>query len=589
MTIRRRSVAQVFTSVGRYLHVLVRRPARPVLLALSAVAVALSAVVAPLPGPASTASGAAAALDPAASAYVAVTPSRLADTRPDSGIVGHADLGNRTIRVQVAGRGGVPTGATAAVVNITAVDTWAAGFVTAYPAGTTIPWASSLNVDEPGRVISNLATVRLGLDGAIDLTTSSDMRLVVDVVGAYVPRASAVAAGRLETFGGGAQRVLDTRAWAAPFAPGETRTIDLTSVGVPAGAGAAVVSLVATEASIGYWTAFPTGGDVPLASSMNVDRPGQTRSAQAIVALTGGGRTFQVYSQSGGHLVVDVAGWFTGAGASVTTDGLFVPADPTRVLDTRDRFPIAPWGGTTVEFGTASPFPDNTAAVALNVTATDPWYLGYVTAYPAGVNRPGSSNLNVTALDQIVANHAIVRNGTRGLAVFTQSGTHLVADVAGWYLGRPTQSVIPEPYTVAPAATTAIGISAPEHGISTEIGFHRNINVNIDSGRAGIWLGAGRIGTPDHNVYFAHRTSHGGPFRNIDDLTIGSTFTLQGADGRTYVYLVTQQDVIQPKPAELLRVLEHAGPVTATLVACHPPGSTRYRLAITGRLIAVAP
>ncbi len=29
---------------------------------------------------------------------------------------------------------------------------------------------------------------------------------------------------------------------------------------------------------------------------------------------------------AGGHLVVDVAGWFTGAGAAVTTAGLFVPA-----------------------------------------------------------------------------------------------------------------------------------------------------------------------------------------------------------------------------------------------------------------------
>jgi hypothetical protein len=259
------------------------------------------------------------------------------------------------------------------------------------------------------------------------------------------------------------------------------------------------------------------------------------------------------------------------------------------VLDTRDRFPIAPWGGTTVEFDTASPFPNETAAVALNVTATDPWYLGYVTAYPAGVRRPGSSNLNITALDQIVANHAIVRAGSRGLAVFTQSGTHLVADVAGWYLGRPAQSVLPEPYTEAPAVTTAISISAPAVGINTQVGFHRSIDVNIDSGRAGLWMGTGRVGVAEHNVYFAHRTSHGGAFRNIDALTVGSTFELVGADGHRYRYLVVRQDVIVPKPAELLKVLGGAGPVTATLVACHPPGSIRYRLAVTGRLIGVSP
>jgi hypothetical protein len=564
------------------------RSRRAVVLGLCSLALVAGAVIAPVDAmvPVATAASSAGHV---ASSYVAIPPTRLADTRPDSGINGHSAVAGRTIRVQVAGRAGVPIGATAAVVNITSVDAWAAGWVTAYPSGEALPGASSLNVDLPGRVISNLATVRLGADGAIAITSSSDMHLVVDVVGAYVPQSVAVAAGRLETLAGGAQRALDTRDQLAPFAPGETRTVDLSSVGLPAGASAAVVSLVATEAAVGYWTAFPTDRPVPLASSMNIDRAGQTRSAQAIVALAGGSRSIQVFSQSGGHLVVDVAGWFTGSTAKTSTEGLFVPSSPTRVLDTRDRFPIAPWGGTTLEFDTGSPFPAETGAVALNVTATDPWYLGYVTAYPAGVGRPGSSNLNVTALDQIVANHAIVRAGTRGLAVFTQSGSHLVADVAGWYLGRPAQSVLPEPRTEIPTATTAVTIKAPRARVDTAIGFHRNIDVNIDSGRAGLWMGTGRLATAEHNVYFAHRTTHGGPFRHIDQLTVGSTFEVIGADGRAYRYLVTRQDVIVPRPAELLKVIEAGGPITLTLVACHPPGSVRYRLAVTGRLIGIAP
>lgn len=567
--------------------ILVRRPLRRLVLGLSALALAAGTVVAPLD--AAPVAHAGSSTGHVASSYVAITPTRLADTRPDSGIAGHTEIDPRTIRVQVAGLAGVPVGASAAVVNITAVDTRAAGWVAAYPSGEALPGASSLNVDLAGRVISNLATVRLGTDGAIALTSSSEMHLVVDVVGAYVPQPVAVAAGRLETLSGGAQRTLDTRERLAPFAPGETRTIDLSAVGVPAGASAAVVSLVATEAAVGYWTAFPTDRPAPLASSMNIDRPGQTRSAQAIVALNGGSRSIQVFSQSGGHLVVDVAGWFTGAGAPASTDGLFVPTNPTRVLDTRDRFPIAPWGGTTLEFDTGSPFPAETGAVALNVTATDPWYLGYVTAYPAGVGRPGSSNLNVTALDQIVANHAIVRAGSRGLAVFTQSGSHLVADVAGWYLGRPAQSVLPEPRSEIPEPTTAVTINAPRARVNTAVGFHRNIDVNIDSGRAGLWMGTGRLATAEHNVYFAHRTTHGGPFRHIDELSIGSTFEVIGADGQAYRYLVTRQDVIVPRPAELLRVIEAGGPITVTLVACHPPGSVRYRLAVTGRLIGIAP
>lgn len=568
------------------------RPSRRRPWALVSAVVALAAVLASasplLPGVAVSTVGADPASMAGPSAFVAIAPTRLADTRPDSGVGGFTQVSDRLVRVQVAGRAGVPSTASAAVVNITAVDTQAAGWVAAFPAGEAMPEASSLNVDRGGRVISNLATVRLGPSGEIDIATSSAMHLVVDVVGAYAPWPGAVAAGRLETLQQGAVRALDTRQQLWPLAAGETRTVDVGTVGVPAGASAVVVSLVATEAEVGYWTAFPAGQSRPLASSMNVDTPGQTRSAQAIVSLTPGTRTFQVFSQAGGHLVVDVAGWFTGPTAPVSTDGLFVPTSPTRVLDTRTTFSLAPWGGSTLEFGTGSPFPFTTAAVALNVTATDPWYLGYVTVHPAGVQRPGSSNLNVTALDQIVANHAIVRAGSRGLSVFTQSGTHLVADVAGWYLGTPEPSTLPEPYTAPTAPTPAVGIAAPGAGIGTSIGTNRNINVNIDSGRAGLWMGSGQLGVADHNVYFAHRTSHGGSFRTLDRLTIGSTFSMIGADGRTYQYLVTRQEVILPKPAELLKVVDAAGPITVTLVACHPPGSIRYRLAVSGRLIGVS-
>jgi sortase (surface protein transpeptidase) len=54
------------------------------------------------------------------------------------------------------------------------------------------------------------------------------------------------------------------------------------------------------------------------------------------------------------------------------------------------------------------------------------------------------------------------------------------------------------------------------------------------------------------------------------------------------VYLVTRADVIPPRVSALNALLVDAGMATFTLVACHPPGSTVYRLAITGRLIGLA-
>jgi len=120
------------------------------------------------------------------------------------------------------------------------------------------------------------------------------------------------------------------------------------------------------------------------------------------------------------------------------------------------------------------------------------------------------------------------------------------------------------------------------------VGYGKNINAVVDHGVAALWAGYGRLGTYDHNVYFAHRTSHGAPFRNIDRLTVGAKFTVTGADGVDYLYLVVRQDVIWPVPSILIDIVTHSGPYTATLVACHPPSSTKYRLAITGRLIGVA-
>lgn len=381
--------------------------------------------------------------------------------------------------------------------------------------------------------------------------------------------------------------MLDTRDTASPLAAGTVRSVDVGAAGVPAGATAVVVNLVATEAQIGFWTAFPNGAALPLASTLNIDAVGQTRSAQAIVALPAGATSFQVFSMAGGHLVVDVAGWFTGAGAAVTTAGLFVPTSPARVLDTRAQFPLAPWGGSEIEFGTGSPFAGTTAAVALNITATDPWYMGYVTVHPAGVDRPLASNLNITSFDQTIANHTIVHAHTRPRRLHTVG--HPARRRRGRLVPRHARAERVARGVHRTLHARACGqIAAPSIGLGVMIGTNRNIDVNINQGLAGLWLGSGDLGWAEHNVYFAHRTSHGGVFRNIDRLTPGSTFSMVGVDGRTYQYLVTRQDVILPKPAELLRVVNEAGPVTVTLVACHPPGKITYRLAVTGRLIGVS-
>ena len=83
------------------------------------------------------------------SRYVAVGPSRLADTR-GAGAFGFTRLDASTIRVKVAGAGGVPADASAAALTVTATDARSAGFVTVFPTGTQRQLTANVNFNGPG-------------------------------------------------------------------------------------------------------------------------------------------------------------------------------------------------------------------------------------------------------------------------------------------------------------------------------------------------------------------------------------------------------------------------------------------------------
>lgn len=520
------------------------------------------------------------------SAYTAVAPSRLADTRPEEGAFGFTRISNNVVRVQVAGRGGVPANASAAVLNVTGVNTSAPGFITVYPSGTELPTASNVNFDSPGRVMANMVTVKLGTGGAVDVFMMKPMDVVVDVSGAYQPVIGPLASGRLVTRSGGAYRVLDTRQRGVPVGIGAVESVDVSSAGVPADAVAVVVNMTATETGVGFWTAFPISQSRPNASNINIDTPGQTRAGQAIVLLSGL-PVFNVFSLGGGHLVVDVAGWFTGETAGKSTDGLFLPANPTRLLDSRNSFALPVWGGTTLEFPVGGPPGDQVSAVAVNITGTESMLGGFVTAFPSGVARPEASNLNVDTWDQTVANHAIVRASSRGISLFTLRGLHMIADLNGWYLGPPTAAVLPPPTNPVFGPTIAQALEAYPIGMFTGVGMGPNLDAVANLGIAATWNGAAQLGIPGNIVLFGHRTTHGAPFRYINSLPLGGVISLIGDDGYSYNYMVVRQDVTIPDFGRIYDIGVNVGLATVQLVACTPPGSVRFRVVTTARLISV--
>lgn len=116
----------------------------------------------------------------------------------------------------------------------------------------------------------------------------------------------------------------------------------------------------------------------------------------------------------------------------------YVALAPVRLLDTRNS--SKPVADSTIQLqvtgGTAN-VPVDASAVVLNVTGVAATASGFVTVWPCGTPRPNASNLNLPA-QQTVPNLVISKVGTGGkVCLFTSSGTHLLADLAGYPPATP--------------------------------------------------------------------------------------------------------------------------------------------------------
>nr|MDQ2957945.1 S8 family serine peptidase [Actinomycetota bacterium] len=248
--------------------------------------------------------------------YAPVTPTRLLDTR--SAVGGHLRKfnPNETYKVSVApadGSGVVPAGATAAVVNLTALNESGAGYLMAYPNPNSAPSTSSLDYRTVSR--SNLAVVALNTDGSFTLqnrTAKTD--ILVDVVG-YL---SASAPGRFVTL-------------PAPISVADTRTgkggrhAAMTANAVLAEDGAGLYGIpyhasalwtgydAVAAASTGYLIVYAAGSSVPHTSNMDYGT-GRT-VANAVVAnlsqpASGAGQFSTINRTGTTNLTQDVFGYF---------------------------------------------------------------------------------------------------------------------------------------------------------------------------------------------------------------------------------------------------------------------------------------
>ncbi|WP_052690494.1 S8 family peptidase [Pseudarthrobacter chlorophenolicus] len=366
---------------------------------------------------------------PVAGSLITVTPFRALDTRSSSIVAKDS-----TVSFQVAGRNGIPAKVSAVVFNLTVAEARSFGFVTAYASGTARPDASNLNFDK-GQIVANSVTVPVGADGKVTLFNRSAgaTHLIADISG-YYREGEVTAPGAFKSIA--PKRFLDTRSTTA-VAPDTARAFQVAGAnGLPATVSAVVLNLTVAEAkSNGFVTAYPTGVNRPNASNINF-AAGQIIPNSVTVPVGPDGKVM-LYNRSNGatHLIADVSGYYLSG--TPTAGGTFQPlAAPTRFLDTRSIYPLAPDDTTSFQVAREHGIPAGATAMVMNLTVAQATSNGFVTAFPVGVTRPDISSVNFDR-GQIVANSVttpILQHG--GVALFNRSAgvTHLIADVSGYFL-----------------------------------------------------------------------------------------------------------------------------------------------------------
>jgi len=387
----------------------------------------------------------------ATSAFVPVGPLRLTDTRAADCGCGRVDTS--TIEIDIAANPDLAPDTVAVAVTVTATPTASPGYVTAYPAGSPRPKVSTLNT-RSDRAVANTAIVPVGSNGKISLFQLVPGDLIVDVTGVFVP-ATTARAGRFVSVA--PRRLVDTRTpgpESGALGPKGDLTVALPS-GVAADATAVIVNVTALdEPSPSHLSARAAGDRAITTSFLNSSGFGQAVASSTVVPVSADG--FTIRSLSGGHVIVDFLGWFTGPSATDSNLGLFVPTQPRRLIDTRDQ-PTRLYPGGTIEI--PSPV-TGAASLVTNVTVTQPDRSGFVTGFPAGTTKPDTSTANPVFHDHTIANLAVTRVSTRGIAYWSLGGTDLIVDLTGYFTGEATDATRPvDPNTPSRSRVLIVGDS----------------------------------------------------------------------------------------------------------------------------------
>lgn len=366
------------------------------------------------------------------------TPQRLLDTRatsptPGARIGPHPPFTVIDLPLPVSG-------ASAVALGIVSTDTTSPGYVQVVPTlAAALGTSSTLNVATPGQIQPNFAIVPVGANNSVTIYLFAGGNVVIDLLGTFgAAPAGPVTAGRFVAVD--PVRVLDTRpesggpvplGWSGQRpAAGEPVRV----AGIPAGASAAVVNVVADQAAGSGFIRAQATGATGLNTSNGNFVAGLASGSLAIVPVGADG-SISILASTSTHLVVDLMGYVTGAASPPGRDGLFVPLNPFRLYDSRNGAGIHGAGTSRPVQVTGGQVPAGASAVSMNLTSDGASSPGFLTVFPGDRDRPLISNLNYPASDPR-ANAGTVRLSTSGgLNTFMNQTTHVIIDVNGYFTG----------------------------------------------------------------------------------------------------------------------------------------------------------
>ena len=249
--------------------------------------------------------------------FAGQSPRRFLDTRPGEVTYDSRDRGGgrlaagKTYKLDVAGRSGVLSDASAVMMNVVAVQPSAGGFLTVWPCGETKPLAATLNYSA-GQIIANALAVPIGSNGQICIYSNQQTNLVADISGFYPAGSdySPLTPRRFLDTRPGEETVDGDDLGGGRLAAGKTYKLDVAGrSGVLSDASAVMMNVVAVQPSAGgFLTVWPCGETKPLAATLNYSA-GQI-IANALAVPIGSNGQICIYSNQQTNLVADISGYY---------------------------------------------------------------------------------------------------------------------------------------------------------------------------------------------------------------------------------------------------------------------------------------